>query len=184
MYKFFLISTWGPVEARGLLAPRTAVRTPTSEEPCPLRMMPSNTTEDPECFDLGLKISRATLNHAYGILSRTHLSTHRPKFSVAYTLVDPHTPLPTTDAVETPYTTEVVRSWHPHFEHRSTFPVNVNRLIKFRLVARHHSTDTGTVVGYCRLVLRRAAETHGFRLVNRPFELDFHPFPTDSAALQ
>ncbi|KAA3675739.1 NEDD4-like E3 ubiquitin-protein ligase WWP1, partial [Paragonimus westermani] len=129
-------------------------------------------------------VSRATLNHAYGILSRTQLSTHRPKFSVAYTLVDPHTPLPTADAVETPYTTEVVRSWHPHFEHRSTFPVNVNRLIEFRLVARHHSTDTGTVVGYCRLVLRRAAETHGFRLDNRAFELDFHPLPTDSAALQ
>ncbi|KAF8562762.1 hypothetical protein P879_11950 [Paragonimus westermani] len=109
------------------------------------------------------QISHATLNHDYGILSRTQLSTHQPKFNVAYTLVDPNTPLPTADAVETPYTTEVVRSWHPHFEHRSTFPVNVNRLIEFRLVARHHSTDTGTVVGYCRLVLRRAAETHGFR---------------------
>ncbi|KAF6779857.1 hypothetical protein AHF37_00750, partial [Paragonimus kellicotti] len=147
-------------------------------------------------------VSRATLNHAYGILSRTQLSTHRPKFNVAYTLVDPHTPLPTADAVETPYTTEVVRSWHPHFEHRSTFPVNINRLIEFRpdrssSLHRHgHGCwilPSGAASG-CRnpwistehyfLVKPLFRRLDGYVLDNRAFELDFHPLPTDSAALQ
>ncbi|CAH8582929.1 unnamed protein product [Dicrocoelium dendriticum] len=147
-------------------------------------MMSSDNHNGPETFKLEVKISRASLIRGYGSLVNTPLPSNKPKFNVILALIDPQTPAPTDNAVDGQVSTLSIRSWNPHFDHHSSLRVTLNKLLEFRLVARQHSSDTGVVVGYARLVLQHAAETHRFRLEHRSFELDVHPLPTDSVAYQ
>ncbi|TGZ68154.1 hypothetical protein CRM22_004422 [Opisthorchis felineus] len=152
-----------------------------------LSSMSPNYSES-ETVKLDVKIIKAVVNRAYGLVAETVLSTNRPKFSIAYVVLDSNTPLPTSTAVQAPEqlgaATRSHRGWNPEFHQHSTVRANVNHLLEFRLIARRHSTDEGLVIGYCRLIIRQAAEANGLRLDNRIFDLKISRLPTDSVAFQ
>ncbi|CAL8069596.1 unnamed protein product [Calicophoron daubneyi] len=137
-----------------------------------------------ETLDIGLRIERVHINPSVVSLFMNIVNTARPKLNVIYDALIPNTPTPEANALNVPLIqcTNFQRGLHLRFDHSATIRVNVNKILEFRLVARHHTADSGVVVGYSRLVIKTAAESCGNKLEEKSFDLDIQPLPSNRQA--